>query len=183
MWRRLISTSLDSWSLARKNLITFEHFESQMILLYGVDFGHVLKRGWISVLYFTSIDESPGCKEFFNPFWKVLYMRSNVVPILLMDWSLIQLSGKRCKPPPAACGPSPMFHPASGMENHDDEVQEPTGGRLIFSHRFFFQMFVNGIPMSSRSMKLPHHAARNRKCLFQSGEFPDSSNDGSRGQR
>jgi hypothetical protein len=67
MWRRWISTSLDSWSLARKNLTTCDPFESQMILLYGVDFGPALKRGG-GLLYFASIGANLDSKEFFNLF-------------------------------------------------------------------------------------------------------------------
>ena len=37
---------------------------------------------------------------------------------------------------PHTFAPPPMFHPASMTENHDDEVQERAGGRLISPNVF-----------------------------------------------
>jgi hypothetical protein len=57
-----------------------------MIRLYWLDLGHVLKRG-DDLLYLASIDANLGSKEFFNHLWRVLYMRSYLVPDFVDDES------------------------------------------------------------------------------------------------
>jgi hypothetical protein len=75
-----------------------------------------------------------------------------------------------------------MFYLASGMENHDDEVQERVGGRLISPIAFFPPNVREWHPNVIRKHEVCHTPLHTIGSVFQSAEFPDSSNDGPRGQ-